>query len=417
MGLAWTFTDRGFLKTRGLRHCLCAPMGAFSTHSMHKRPLRFFSAASWADLTLFLALLFASHAVQAQHYTDYAFGADLSFLKQVEDNGKKFKDNGVEKPGLQIFRDHGYNWIRLRICVEPVANRLPNTTAYTIALAQEAKRLGFRIYVDFHYSNGWADPGNQPTPEAWRDLSPEGLVNAIFEYTRDTISALRDAEVLPDMVQIGNEIGKGFCWPAGKLPEHWDNLAGMILAGINGVDAGRGNHRRPKIMLHVDHGGDVLNCRNFFDHVDAYGIPYDVIGVSFYPWSHGTLVDLRDTLAFLAETYRKEIMVVETGYYHQPSRFFESSQPPFPETPEGQHQWLQAVNDVVLQTPHRLGKGVFWWEPAATQGLAARGFFDADGNALPVLETFHPFTRPPQRTDGHERPQDPPSAIRFGPKL
>ena len=354
-------------------------------------------------------------SVRATEHSDYAFGADLSFLKQVEDRGTKFKDGGVEKPGLQIFRDHGYNWIRLRICVEPVGRGLPNNLEYTIAMAKEAKKLGYKFFLTFHYSNDWADPTNEPTPEKWRGLSPEALVDAVFEHTRDTIVALRDAGVLPDMVGIGNEIGNGMMWPVGKLPANWDSLAALVYAGINGVDAGRGNFRRPKILLHVDHGGDPFLTKNFFDKIDSYGIPLDVVGVSFYPWSHGTLVDLRNNLTFVANEYHKDVIVVETGYYWKPSRFFQSSAPPFPETREGQRQWLEAVNDVVMQTPHGLGKGVFWWEPAASGGLRARGYFDDDGNALPVLDAFHKFTRPPRRVDGQQPPSVPPSAVHFGP--
>jgi arabinogalactan endo-1,4-beta-galactosidase len=368
-----------------------------------------------AVATLFASLILLSESAFAQQYADYAFGADLSFLKQVEDSGTKFKDGGVEKPGLQIFRDHGYNWVRLRICVEPVGARLPNDLAYTIAMAREAKKLGYKIFLTFHYSNAWADPGGEPTPEKWRGLSSEALIDAIFTYTRDVIAAMRDADVMPDMVGIGNEITNGFCWPVGKLPENWDTLAGMVYAGINGVDAGRGNSRRPKILLHIDHGGDVYNTKKFFDKINSYGIPFDVVGVSFYPWSHGTLVDLRENLAFIANEYHKEVVVVETGYYWKPSRFFTNSPPPFPETPEGQKQWLEAVNDVVMQTPNGLGKGVFWWEPAANRGLRSRGYFDDDGNALPILEAFHKFTRPPQRVDGNKRPDNPPSAVHFGP--
>jgi hypothetical protein len=203
------------------------------------------------NLTSVAALVLAvqlgiTGSVRATEHSDYAFGADLSFLKQVEDRGTKFKDGGVEKPGLQIFSDHGYNWIRLRACVEPVGRGLPNNLEYTIAMAKEAKKNGFKFLLDFHYSNGWADPTNEPTPEKWRELSPEALVDAVFDYTRDTIVGLRDAGVLPDMVQIGNGIGNGMMWPVGKLPEHWDNLAALVYAGINGVDAGRGNFRRPK---------------------------------------------------------------------------------------------------------------------------------------------------------------------------
>jgi arabinogalactan endo-1,4-beta-galactosidase len=107
----------------------------------------------------------------AQEHTDYAFGADVSFLKQMEDRGTKFKDGGVEKPGLQILRDHGYNWIRLRICVEPVGAGLPNDLAYTLAMAKQARALGFKFFLTFHYANDWADPRNDHAPRLARSHS------------------------------------------------------------------------------------------------------------------------------------------------------------------------------------------------------------------------------------------------------
>ena len=353
--------------------------------------------------------------LRAAEHTDYAFGADLSFLKQIEDRGAKFKDGGVEKPGLEIFRDHGYNWIRLRICVEPVSHGLPNDLKYTLAMAKEAKQLGYKFFLTFHYLNSWADPNGEPTPDGWKNLSAEELVDALFAYTRDTIAAFRDAGLMPDMVGVGNEIGNGMLWPAGKVPDHWDTFAALVYAGINGVDAGRGNFRRPKILIHVDHGGDPFLTKSFFDKLNSYGVPYDVIGVSFYPWSHGTLLDLRANLRFIAEELQKDVMVVETGYYWKASRYFRDTPPPFPETPEGQRQWLEAVNDAVISTPHGRGKGVFWWEPAASGGLVARGYFDDEHNALPVFDAFHNFARPPHRPDGQHPPAVPPSALRFGP--
>ncbi len=353
--------------------------------------------------------------LKAQEHSDYAFGADLSFLKQMEDRGTKFKDAGVEKPGLQILRDHGYNWMRLRICIEPLSNGLPNNLEYTLAMAKDAKKLGFKFFLTFHYANGWADPRIEPTPAAWRDLAPDALVEQVFTYTRDTIAAFRDADVMPDMVGIGNEVSNGFFMPQGKLPENWDTFAALIYAGINGVDAGRGNTRRPKILIHVDHGGDPFLTKTFFDKLNNYGIPYDVIGFSFYPWSHGTLLDLRANLRYAAEELKKDVMLVETGYYYSPSRYFTNSPPPFPESPEGQKQWLVAVNEAVMATPDGRGKGVFWWEPAAGRGLVQRGYFDADHNAQPVLDAFLPFTRPMHRTDGQSPPRVPPSALKFGP--
>ncbi len=373
--------------------------------------MKIFSPLLVATFVAFVAM----PLIRAQEHSDYAFGADLSFLKQQEDGGVKFKDGGVERPGLQIFRDHGYNWIRLRICVEPVGRGLPNDLAYTLAMAKSARALGFKFFLTFHYSNDWADPRNEPTPVAWRGLGPEALIEQVFAYTRDTIAAFRDAGLMPDMVGVGNEITNGFCMPVGKLPENWDTFAGLVYAGINGVDAGRGNTRRPKILLHVDHGGDPYLTKTFFDKLNSYGIPYDVIGVSFYPWSHGTLVDLRANLRFIAEELKKDVMVVETGYYYAPSSNFRTSPPPFPESPEGQKQWLMAVNEAVMATPDGRGKGVFWWEPAAGRGLVQRGFFDAEHNAQPVLDAFLPYTRPAHRTDGQSPPRVPPSAVKFGP--
>src|SRR5215469_1617226 len=111
---------------------------------------------------------------------DFAFGADLSFLKQAEDNGKVFKDGTNALRGLQIFHDHGYNWIRLRVFVEPVSNNLPNNLSYTIAEAKEAKKLGYKFLLDFHYANSWADPGKQPTPATWVSLTHKQRVKQVF---------------------------------------------------------------------------------------------------------------------------------------------------------------------------------------------------------------------------------------------
>src|SRR5271157_2159752 len=119
----------------------------------------------------------------------YAIGADLSFLKQAEAQGAVFKDAGESKPGLVIFSEHGYNWVRLRLFHTPAD--LPNNLAYTIALAREARRLGFKFLLDFHYSDTWADPARQTIPAAWAGKTHQALVTAVYGYSRDTISAFR----------------------------------------------------------------------------------------------------------------------------------------------------------------------------------------------------------------------------------
>jgi arabinogalactan endo-1,4-beta-galactosidase len=181
---------------------------------------------------LFLGL---GAGLRAQN-SEYAVGADVSFLKAAEDSGKTFKDNGQAKPGLEILKDHGYNWVRLRVFCAP--KELPNNLQYTIALAQAAKALGFHFLLDFHYSDTWADPQEQFIPAAWQGMTHAQLVQAVFGYTRDTIASMRTAGVLPDMVQIGNEVRNGMLWPDGKLPDNWDHFADLIQAGIAGVRAG-----------------------------------------------------------------------------------------------------------------------------------------------------------------------------------
>ncbi|MGH9343228.1 MAG: glycoside hydrolase family 53 protein, partial [Terriglobia bacterium] len=233
----------------------------------------------------------------AQAQAQYVIGADVSFLKQAEDHGTIFKDHGQAEPALKIFKDHGYNWVRLRLFVNPVS--LPNNLAYTIASAKNAKALGFKFLLDLHYSDTWADPGKQFTPKAWANMPHEQLVNAVFQYTRNTIEAFRKAGVLPDMVQIGNEITNGMLWPDGKLPQNWDHFADLLKAGINGVEAGHGNGPMPRIMIHIDRGGDQARTEYFFDKLDSYHVRYDVIGQSYYPWWQGTLNDLRENLAFM----------------------------------------------------------------------------------------------------------------------
>jgi arabinogalactan endo-1,4-beta-galactosidase len=321
---------------------------------------------------------------------EYAIGADLSFLKQAEDQGTVFKENGQAKAGLQIFKDHGYNWVRLRLFHNP--SRLPNNLKYTIASAKDAHERGFKFLLDFHYSDTWADPGKQTIPEAWKGKSHSQLVEAVFEYTRETIVCLCEAGVLPDMVQVGNEITPGILWPDGKLPANWENFADLLKAAIRGVEAGSGTNSKPRIMIHIDRGGDKHKTKTFFDNIKKHQVPFDVIGQSYYPWWHGSLLDLRENLIFMAQEYHKDIILVEVAYCWRPTQYRDKIGP-FPETPEGQRAFLQEVNRLVLNAPEGLGAGVFWWEPAVTGGLRSRGFFGEDGNVLPVIEVFDKFSR------------------------
>jgi arabinogalactan endo-1,4-beta-galactosidase len=329
------------------------------------------------------ALIFCAQGAAGQAVI---VGADVSYLRQMESRGVVFKDAGVAEPGLQILKNHGYTWIRLRVMVDPIS--LPNNLDYTIALAKDAKARGFKFLLDFHYSDDWADPGHQWVPRAWAKMSHAELVNATFVYTRDTIKAFRKAGVLPDMVQVGNEVTAGMMWPDGRLPAQWQNFADLLLAGIHGVDKGRGWGKRPAIMIHIDKGGNQAATKSFIDHLAQYHVPYDVLGQSFYPWWQGSLDDLRDNLAFVWNTYHKNVVVAETAYDWRTGEDFKGNAPPFPQTPEGQRDFLAALDRVVREAPGGKVRGIFWWEPMAGGSIAKRALFDDQHEALPAIHVF-----------------------------
>jgi arabinogalactan endo-1,4-beta-galactosidase len=143
-------------------------------------------------------------------------------------------------------------------------------------------------------------------------------------------------------------------------------------------------------MIHIDQGGNKEKTKYFFDKLLSYGIRFDAIGQSYYPWWHGSLLDLRECLNFTAREYDKDVIVVEAAYTWKPQEYV-NKRAPFPESPEGQKEFLEEVNRIVLSVQDERGKGVFWWEPATVKG--SRNFFDEKGNVLPVITVFDKFTR------------------------
>jgi len=322
---------------------------------------------------------------------DYAVGADVSFLAQCEQDGVVFKENGKPIDALALLKQHHYNWVRLRIFHDPSAARihLPNDLSYTLALAKRARALGFHILLDFHYSDSWADPGQQPMPAAWQTLNHRQLVKQVYLYTRDTIRSFGSQGLMPDMVQIGNEVTNGMLWPDGKLPANWDQFADLLKAGIRGVNAGHGSMPRPRIMIHIERSGDYDAAVSFLDNLKAHQVRFEVLGLSYYPRWHGGIAQMRQNLRNLALRYHYPIIVVETAYDWTPADFAGKTAE-FPESPAGQLAFLRAVDAAVRAIPDSLGQGVFWWEPAAEGGLRDRSFFDRDGNVLPVITAFDP---------------------------
>jgi len=343
-------------------------------------------------LALFLGPV-ALAADNGGNYPAFVEGADLSMLQYLQDHGVQYRENGQVKDPLAIFKEHGCNYVRLRIFVNPSGlHGQVNTLAYTLALAKRVKQMGFGFLLDFHYSDGWADPGKQYIPAEWKDLTHEQLVERVYTYTKDTLSAFQKEGCMPDMVQVGNEITNGMMWPAGgslKDVTKWNDFADLLKAGIRGVrDSGP-----ITVMIHVDRGGSVEVSKWFFEHCQASGVQFDVIGLSFYPFDNGSLDDLAGNLDYLSKTYGKDIMVAETGFFAAGGS---AGKNPYPTTPDGQKAFMDALMKTVAATPGGHGRGVFYRAPEWIRGAGYKGsgptsnraLFDENGNMLPAMESF-----------------------------
>jgi arabinogalactan endo-1,4-beta-galactosidase len=316
-----------------------------------------------------------------------AIGADVSFLPQAEAQGTVFRMNGQQTEGLQILQAKGYNWVRLRLFVEPTQQ--PNTLAYTIAEAQKAKSMGFKFLLDLHYSDTWADPTKQGIPAAWQNMNHAQLVAEVQTWTQQTIAAFVAASVQPDAVQIGNEVSNGILWPDGQLPYNWQSFLDLVSAGIAGLQAATPAGNRPLIVFHDDQGGNMYGTWWFFDHLVAANVPFDVIGLSYYPWWQGSLASLQQNLAGSGARYGKPIFVVETAYAWQTMNY-PAGDGPYPETRAGQRAFYDDVAKAVTTSTN--GVGVFWWEPAVSSStesaLTPRSLFDDKGHELGALNVY-----------------------------
>jgi beta-galactosidase len=277
---------------------------------------------------------------------DRMIGADISFLPQLESRGLKFFDQGVEKDAIEILRDHGFNYIRLRIFVNPENENgyAPGEgycgLAYTLGMAKRIHEAGMKILLNFHYSDYWADPQQQYKPEAWAELDFESLKDTLRAYTADVLRAFSAQGTPPAMVQVGNEVNHGLLWPDGHISQP-DKLAELLRAGVEGVLA---VDPEMPVMMHIALGGQNEEAVFWLDNMIARGVPFDVIGLSYYPRWHGTLDDLKANLLDLTERYHKYVNVVEYSIFRK------------------------EVNEIVFSLPEDMGKGTCIWEPLGRWG-------------------------------------------------
>ncbi len=313
------------------------------------------------DITMDKTYALTGEAAKPREATKM-LGADISFLPQLEDRGLKFSDSGKQKDAILILKDHGFNYIRLRIFNDPARDSgySPHKgfcdLEHTKQMAKRLKAANMKLLLDFHYSDYWADPGKQFKPAAWSNLSFEELKKALYEYTKKVMQELKDQGTLPDMVQVGNEINHGMVWPEGSI-SHPDSLAQLISAGVAAVKA---VDPAVVIMLHIALGGQHDESVFFIDQMLSRSVHFDAIGFSYYPKWHGTLADLSYNLQDIVKRYHKDVIVVEYSAKKE------------------------EVNQIVYELPDGKGKGTCIWEPLSTW----ESVFEKDGKSNDFLKMY-----------------------------
>ena len=361
-------------------------------------------------------------------------GVDLSTLYEVENLGGKFYNNGKEEDIFTILKSYGINAVRLRLWNDPYSeDGMPygagtNDLNRTILMAKRALSHGMEFLLCLHYSDFWADPGKQFLPKAWRKLDEKQLKQAVFDYTAQVMNSLKEENALPTMVAVGNELSNGLLWPTGKMP-HYDTIADYVNAGIKAV---RTVDKSLPIMIHLDNGGNNALYRDWFDHFLERGEDFQVIGLSYYPFWHGSLQSLEDNMNDIAVRYGKDLIVAEVSMGFSSDSYYEyeksgqeekkgmATKPAlaekieYPMTPKGQADFMQDFLQRLDRIKNNKAKGFYYWEPAwipvkgsgwaneaslkyindpgpGGNEWANQALFDYDGNALPALRVIKDF--------------------------
>ena len=356
-------------------------------------------------------------------------GGDISLLTKYEEHGAIYSDkdghNLKQKYGdnylLKFFKEQGMNTMRVRLFVDPSrasteakGQGVCQDLEYVKALGKRIKDAGFQFMLDFHYSDTWADPEHQTVPYLFLSVN-EPYLNYIYNYTKEALQALVAAGATPDLIQTGNEISFGMLWDGGRLypkssndwsayaDTNWDNFSTALK---NAGKACREVCPNAKIILHTEQIANASLLADFYQRAGQNGVDYDIIGLSYYPYYHGNLETMNATLTSLENKFSsKEIMIVETGYYHkyQPEDVKYNYSSDFPITETGQKDFAIRLI-TILNAKHPRVTGLFWWMMEAneygldwntkrvTDGWYNASLFDNEsGKALPALYELQNF--------------------------
>lgn len=305
--------------------------------------------------------------------TGFAKGADVSWLTEMEKSGSKFyTTTGKETECMTLLRSLGMNSIRLRVWVNPTDGWC--NADDMLAKAWRAHQLGMRLMIDFHYSDTWADPGQQTLPAAWTDYTMDELKTAVSNHTKEVLNALKAQGISPEWVQVGNETGNGMMWDKGNATDHPEQYAALNNAGY---DAVKEVFADAKVIVHLQSGDNNSLYRWLFDRLKANGGKWDVIGMSLYPqadtWQ--TMTDqCISNMNDMIDRYGSEVMLCEVG---MPWDNAEVSK--------------NFLTDLIMKSKG-IDKclGIFYWEPQAYGGWNAYtlGAFDNNGRPTVAMDAF-----------------------------
>jgi arabinogalactan endo-1,4-beta-galactosidase len=354
------------------------------------------------------AFYFAATARAADE--KFIYGCDISMLPTIEKTGGVFSDNGKKGDAIQILASHGCNLFRVRIFVKPSTNVIKTYGAvqnldYVRDLAKRIKASGQLFLLDIHYSDTWADPGKQYTPEEWKKLGFDDLKKKVHDYTVSVLTNLRDAGAMPDWVQVGNEITAGVLWPTGQVLNvpadqqavQWQKFAELIDSGCKAVREMQTPEHPIRIVIHIHGGGREKMADYFFGKFHLDPADYDIVGMSFYPEFDDSIDFLKQNLADAIAKTGKPVVLAETSYPWKPvSDRDDLGTLKWPRTPEGQALYLRDLKAALRATPDGRAIGFIWWYPEAipTPGYpdvwrgGYEALFDSAGNALPAAESY-----------------------------
>lgn len=300
---------------------------------------------------------------------DFYMGADVSSVIALEKSGVVFRDkNGNPCDIFKTLKENGINCIRIRVWNNPFdesgngfggGNNDINTA---IEIAKRAKKAKLGVYLDFHYSDFWADPSKQMVPRAWKDMDIDAKADALYAYTVECLEKVKAAGITPVILQIGNETTGTFCGE-----NNWLKITKLFSKAS---EAMRAVFPKAKIAVHFTNPEKTGEYERYAAILDRYKVDYDIFASSYYPYWHGTLENLTSELAGIREKHGKDVMCAETSYMYTYENGDENGNTiseetvcdkPYPPTVQGQ---ADEVRDVIAAVNAAGGIGVFYWEPA-----------------------------------------------------